>query len=594
VMSDPYFGQAPSITKVNDNYYVLSKGWLSTSDYDNPEWRIKSRKIEIYPGDKAVALNSVMYIGAVPIMYIPRYVQSLKDNGVHLRVIPGHTKEFGYFVLMTSRFNLTNTLDTTYHLDLRERKGVAWGVDLGYHPPTGNQAVLKTYYTHERAIAAKHAWSQKTEPTLVRQRYKIELRDSWQIDPQTSFIGQYYKQTDPDFLKEYFEKDYQNDEVPNTYALLTHNLPNATVSVRTDLRVNRYENAIERKPEINYNLTSQPIADTGFYLKSIDSAVILVQKDPTPSDSNHYTRRIDSYNELSRPFKWAFLEFRPYVGMDQTYYSQTLDPQSNNIMRGQFRTGLDISTKFYRVYDVVYKGYGLNVNRLRHVITPTISYGYQHDPTVSSSKLYAFDGIDSLSRSNLVTLSLENALQTKVKDVSVTLARSLLSMPFRFSDNPSPASWGDATLTNELYPNEYVTFHQDVTYSNDIHHVQTANFDLYLHDNKKWEFDIGERVSHKDSSLLSTQLTYKFNPRWRTVIYSRWDLNTGHWQEQQYSFVRDLHSWEVEFAIRDKKEPVRDGSEFWFIFRLKAFPSFGFNGGSNFTKRRVGQQQVIQ
>ncbi len=88
IFSYPVFGQAASITRVGENYYLLSDGWLSTSDYDDPEYRIKSRRIEVWPGDKAVATSSTMYLGALPVLYLPRYTQDLRDNRPHFSVIP--------------------------------------------------------------------------------------------------------------------------------------------------------------------------------------------------------------------------------------------------------------------------------------------------------------------------------------------------------------------------------------------------------------------------------------------------------------------------------------------------------------------------
>ncbi|MBF0485544.1 MAG: LPS-assembly protein LptD [Candidatus Omnitrophica bacterium] len=590
IMANPYFGKAASITKFHDDYYVLSDGWISTSDYDNPEYRIKSRKIEVYPYDRAIAHNSVMYLGGMPVMYMPKYVQYLNDDRPHLRVVPGYQKDLGAYVLMSTHMMVTDWIDTTYHLDLYGRKGVGYGVDADYNAwENGGHGLVKTYYINEHQLIGNTIGQTNATPT-TGERYRIEWRHKWDIDPQTSFISQYYKVSDKDFIKEYFRREYQQDQNPPTYALLTHSMANATASLRADLRVNNFEAPVERLPEFNYSLTNQPISDTGFYVKSNNTISNLRQKDPSVSDNTHHTIRIDTDNELSRPFKVSFLEMRPYIGTEQTYYSNTLDSSHNDSVRGIFRTGMDVSTKFYRVYDVTFNKYGIEVNQLRHVITPTVGYLYQHHPTLGSEKLYGFDSMDARDTIDRFALGLDNTLQTKRDGKSVDLARSSLTTEFRLKDNPTPGSWGDMKWTNELYPNQYVTFHNDMDYNNDTRHLQTANFDLYLKDNKKWEFDIGRRYAHKDDDLVTTQVSYKFNPKWRTVVYDRWNVDTGHWQEQQYSFVRDLHSWEVEFAINNKKEPEKSGTEFWFIFRIKAFPSVKFNGSTSFSKREVGSQ----
>ncbi|NLE64813.1 MAG: LPS-assembly protein LptD, partial [Elusimicrobia bacterium] len=37
IIADPVYGEAKTISKVGDNYFVMSEGYITTSDYDNPE-----------------------------------------------------------------------------------------------------------------------------------------------------------------------------------------------------------------------------------------------------------------------------------------------------------------------------------------------------------------------------------------------------------------------------------------------------------------------------------------------------------------------------------------------------------------------------
>lgn len=589
IMEYPMFGKAASITKVGENYYVLSDGWLSTSDYDEPEYRIKSRKIDYYPGNKAVARKSTMYLGTLPVMYLPWYTQDLRENRPHFSVIPGYKKDFGAFVLMAYRIRPFSHVETTYHLDYRERKDVAWGVDVKYEPSFIGQGLVRTYYMNERNVSARHIWRERDQPTIERERFRVEWRHFWKIDPQTNFIAQYYKLSDPDFLKKYFEKESRDDQNPATYAVLTRGFSRATFTLRADIRVNRYESIVERLPEANLTFSNQPIADTGFYYKSANVASKLTRQAAVPSDEQHHTVRLDTSNELSRPFKVAFLEFRPYIGAEQTYYSRTLYRQDHDTLRTIFRTGTDVSTKFYRVFDAQYNKYGVEINKLRHIITPTVSYLFQEYPTLMSDKLYGFDGVDSMTKVDQFSLGLANALQTRRGGGSADLFRSLLTTTYKLHDDPSNGDRFDNwVIRNELYPNDYITFHQDAEYNTADRHWQTANLDLYLRDKKKWDFSIGRRWTYQEDDILATSLSYTFHSKWRTVIYDRCNIVTGVLQEQQYTLVRDLHSWELEITYNDKKGYQDSGNTVWIIFRLKAFPTVTIDGGSNFNKRKLG------
>ncbi len=586
IMSHPLFGYAETISKINENYYVMSDGYITTSDYDNPEWRVRAKRIEVFPGEKAVAHQAAMFMGGIPVAYWSTYTHSLRGDRSRIKLIPGYKKHFGAFLLASYRAEVNEYLDLTYHADLRELKGVAWGLDADYRTPKTGQGLVRTYYIDEHSISSRKA------DALALERYRIEWRHKWNIDPETSVIAQYNKLSDTDFLKTYFEREYRQDQNPLTFFLLTRNMPGASLTFRTDIRANDFDSPVERLPEINYSLNNQQIGDIGFYFKSSNAASNLQQKQPDPNKSKNSTVRLDTDNEISRPFKAGIFELRPWMGTEQTYYTHTLDSAKDDSVRGLFKTGMDASTKFYKVYDVNFKKWGIEVNQLRHIVTPTIAYQYQSMPTMGPDKFYQFDQLDARNRINKFALGIENRLQTKRDGKSVDLFRSLVTTDYRMEGNNSQGSFGDVTWENEAHPNKYVTFREDATYDNDKNHLRDFNFDVYMKDLKRWEWDLSRRWTQKDDDIVTSQVTYKFNPKWRTVIYHRFNADNGQWQEQQYSFIRDLHTWEVEFAYKTNNLDYDKGSQFWFIFRLKAFPRVQFNGSSSLNRSAPGPQVV--
>ena len=211
-------------------------------------------------------------------------------------------------------------------------------------------------------------------------------------------------------------------------------------------------------------------------------------------------------------------------------------------------------------------------------------------------ELFSFDEVDSRAQINDISLGLDNTLQTKRKGRSVDLARSLLTSDFRLHNHERETSrggFGPVKWQNEVYPSPYVTLHQDMTFDDESRAMETMNIDAYFRNLKNWELDIGRRFTRDDDDLLTTQLAYTFNPKWRAVIYDRWNIDSGSWQDQQYSLVRDLHSWEVELAYKDKQGYTDNSTEIWVIFRLKAFPSVMFDGGTSYNKRKVDQNAAF-
>ena len=116
----------------------------------------------------------------------------------------------------------------------------------------------------------------------------------------------------------------------STYFVLTRLLTYGTLGLTVQNRVNNFNTEVERLPEVSYNLSNQALGSSGFFLKNTSSYVNLVKKFARPSDVNLETRRLDTQSEVSYPMKIAFLEFKPFVGGEHTFYSRTINPEGGS------------------------------------------------------------------------------------------------------------------------------------------------------------------------------------------------------------------------------------------------------------------------
>ncbi|MDZ4242607.1 MAG: LPS assembly protein LptD [Candidatus Omnitrophota bacterium] len=548
-----------------------------------------SRKVDVYPGDKAQARNVRLLFGKTPFLFIPKYTQSLKDEKPRFMFTPGYDKDWGAFVLTQWRYYLADDVRGTIHVDYRERKDLATGIDLDYKTQKYGSGIIRTYYMNERdLVGAKHFFEERTLPTVERERFRGEWRHKWDINEKTNAIWQYYKLSDSEFLKDYFKREYEDDANPQTYFLLTRSLEAGTLSFRTDARVNRFESKVERLPEVGYDLANIRVGSTGFYFWNSSLFSNLTKKDASPSEIRQETMRMHTDQRLSYPFKLSIFEITPFAGGRGTYYSKTKDPSQYDVLRGQFNTGADLSTKFFRIYEAHTNLWGLDINRLRHVFTPSAAYLYEHDPTIPASQLDQYDGIDAYTRGHTIVFGFENKLQTKRDKKSVDLARILVETDFRLKEDPGKGGFNDIRSKIDVTPYQWLSLYADSTYDTIEEHLETANFDLALRDPKdKWYAMIGKRFNINVDDQITTEFGYKINPKWKLKIYERVDVNRGTWKEQEYAIQRDLHDWTMEINFNDTRG---QGSEIWVVFTLKAFPDLGFDFGTNFNRRKSGAQ----
>lgn len=580
LIAKPYHGFGERVSKVGENHIVVDQGFATTCDYDKPHYKLASKSINIFPKDYMEAKHVTMKVGKVPLFYIPRFKQNLKDDRARFRVTPGHDGDWGNFLLAEWRYDINRNVKTTIHADYRSQLGFASGVDLEYKTEDYGEGYFSGYYTGER--------DQEMEPEIrTRERYRAEYRHKWEIDEKTNTIFQYYKLSDSDFLRRYFENEHDEDANPNSFFVLTRALDKGTLSLRSDFRVNRFNTEVERLPQVRYDLTNTEIAETGLYFKNLTVYDNLRKKDPEPTTNKLHTHRIHTDSEVSYPFKLDIFEIKPFVGGNFTYYSRTFDRNKYDSIRGQLETGTSLSTKFYRVFDVNTEFLGMPINRLRHIITPSVNYIYANDPTVSSSSLDQYDGIDSLTNHHNINFSLENKLQTKRDGNAVDLLRFILSTDYRLKQDPATGGFDKVRADIDFKPVSWLSFYFDSSYDTRKDRLDTANFDIYVNSGDKWSFGLGKRYNREVDDQITTEVKYRLNQKWAFKIFDRFDLDDGTLEEQEYTLSRDLHAWEMDFRYNDTRG---EGQEYIVLFRLKAFPEIGFDAGAQHNQPKPGSQ----
>jgi lipopolysaccharide assembly outer membrane protein LptD (OstA) len=78
---------------------VLKGGYVTTCDSDVPHYRLSAKEIQFFMNEKIVARHVILYLGNVPVLYVPYFVQPILDVKTKVTVLPGYTKEWGIYVL---------------------------------------------------------------------------------------------------------------------------------------------------------------------------------------------------------------------------------------------------------------------------------------------------------------------------------------------------------------------------------------------------------------------------------------------------------------------------------------------------------------
>ncbi|MBU1871872.1 MAG: hypothetical protein KKH80_03645 [Candidatus Omnitrophica bacterium] len=593
--SSPYYYSGNIIQSKGDNRYLVKRGSFSSCNYDNPHFHIKSKDVNVFPQDKIVARSNVLFWNKIPFFYFPKYSHSLKDPFMKVQFQAGKTGDWGPYILSAWRSDLNDNARLRLYLDWREKLNLAEGFGLDYDTKVIGKGDFKFYYTQEKQKGASDNLDDEF------QRYMLRLRHMWNIDASTNLTTEYYRisddkrkvDTNADFLRDYFYREYETDMQPKSYVLFTHALSNSSINLLIEKRINRwYDNTLEKLPEVSFDLPNQRIGESLFYFNNQSKFSNLAYKYTAPSPLDDDVVRFDSYNQLTRPVKFMFIEMSPYTGIRNTFYSKNID--GNSIPpRSVFYTGIDMSTKFYRIFNVKEEFLGIDINSLRHIINPRVKYAYIHEPTVSPATLQWFDDIDSINGDNRFTLELENKLQTKREDIPVDLAIFRISSDYVMYSKANGLSKGqnrfmDFLFDLELMPYSWLRMEADATYDHRQDYFKTVNLDNWLNLGNGRSFGLGHRYERAGGKELTSSLIWPINPKWSLRIYERYQFGTGGtrhkgFAQQEYTVTRDMHCGilDISFGI-NRKDDGRTEKAVWFIFNLKMFKESEFDYAQNY------------
>jgi hypothetical protein len=335
--------------------------------------------------------------------------------------------------------------------------------------------------------------------------------------------------------------------------------------------------------------------------------------------------------------KLAFVEFTPFVQNREVAYDKGANGQKLPI-NTVFYAGADASTKFYRVFNLKTNLLGLHLDGLRHIITPTIGYSYNHSPTINNTNLKQIDSVDLLTSNNSANLGLSSKLQTKRidkdgKEKTIDFVDLNISTTYHFSPHfvygtylydengdgtgvdetdltrykKQGPSFSDFVLKYKILPYSWLRIEGDATYKHsglegdpdfdNYNRFSNVNYDFIFDFAPERSFGLGQRYERKGGNQITASFNWRLNPKWKFSIYERYNLKSYTDSsnafikrgslEQQFTLSRDLHCWEVDLTLSNKKN---DGAGIFVVFRLKAFPEAEFSFDQSYHKPDSGAQ----
>ncbi len=564
-----YFGKASRIQRLSDNHYRADDSVLTTCCGPNPLYTLQAKQVDIYPGEKVVIRNAILYLRGIPIFFIPYLEQHVIDlERFPAQLVAGQTHEWGPFVLSKWRYHLVERGDVesrgNFLLDYRVKRGVGGGVENFYRSDALGRGAARAYLAHDEF----------PDTEIDRNRTRLQWRHQMQLSESTTLTTESNKLSDRKIIKDFFfREEYESNVFPENYVSIITAKPEYTFSVLERYRLDDFLQVVERDPEMRFDTHQRAFAETPFYFRQ-EVQLSHLDKKFQDTDKDLEAVRFDTNTTLSYAGHVGAFSVTPHVGTRQTGYSREVDGD-RSLWRGTFDGGVDTSIRFHRIYGFSTHLLGLDINQVRHIFTPTLSYNYRPNPTVSRTLLQQFDAIDAIDKQNFIRYQFLNTFQTKSRSSRKgelsprDIARVL---PF-FDTDLHTGRLENAGFDVELRPYTWLGMDVDGTYDARTRDFNAVNTDVYLR-RWGWRAGLGQRYLQNESSQTTLDLRYIPSPDLEFRVYERYEFEEDITKEFEFTVTKVWNCVITDLTYNHREET---GDSFFVIVRLKAFPDAAFS-----------------
>lgn len=394
---------------------------LTTSDSSMPDWHVHAKTIRLYTNDRVVLLNSTLYVGKLPVFWLPYAYSSLTHQG--FQFAPGYDSNWGGYLLTSYTFPLGagDNFLATIRQDYRTLHGYAAGfnADMKFGKNDRNTGKFISYYANDTdPTAFKDAFY-----TTNTSRYRVGYQGKTYFSDEVYATADITKLSDANFMQDYYPGENRYNPQPDNNVALTKLDDVYTASLVTRWQMNDFQETTQRKPEGALDFKQEPLLGLPVFYDGTTALGQLNRTFSSMSNSsgttglNYGTTRFDTFHQISSPQTlWGWLSAVPKVGIRGTFYSQggyfagsngvvntypfgyenpggptnSYLPSGNalhttgNVFRPVFNAGLENSFKVSQAFEGIQSRW-LGLDGLRHVFQPysNLSYVYTGGPNVN-------------------------------------------------------------------------------------------------------------------------------------------------------------------------------------------------------------------
>jgi LPS-assembly protein len=399
--------------------YILYKGWITNCKVPNPWWIMRSPKMDIIPGDRAIAYRSIFRLKGFPLFYAPYFYHSLQKQPRHtgfLRPTIGNSSTLGRMVELGYFWAINRSYDVTYRFQDFTSRGYGHHVDFRAKPTAHSDFDAILFGVQDRGVTRGDGTVDSSSGFRLNAFGKADLGNGFFMRGQIDYLSSFK------FIQS-FTQSFNEAIGSETNSLLfvtkhwdAYSFDAAFERRQNFQSANAGDSIIIRKlPEVEFaGRDQQPFQRIPIWI-SFESAAALLQRTQPLFQTRAFTPRTDFQPHVLSAFHWKGIHLIPSFTIRETEYGESqkngkIVGQDLNRFVRQFSMDLILPT-LERTFDKkTFLG-----DKLKHVIEPRASFNYVGG-VQDFSRVILFDQTDLVNNTKEVEISLTNRLYAKRGD----------------------------------------------------------------------------------------------------------------------------------------------------------------------------------
>ncbi|HUU40245.1 MAG TPA: LPS assembly protein LptD [Desulfatiglandales bacterium] len=430
-----YYIHGKEISKTGPETYIVKDCRITSCDGDIPDWSITGSEVKVTLEGYGTVKHAVFFVRNAPVMYFPYIIFPAKKKRQTGLLPPsvGYSSRDGMDFELPFFWAISEHADATFYERYIYERGLKQGLEFRYITGVDSKGIFqfdiisddreqKDMLSREDVEISPYPRDNATRYWLrgrSDQTFPFEIISRFDVD----FVSDY------DYLREFKEPSLgleSRSDLPEEFGRPIEEIQSPTR--RSAWRISRsfqdyslqaLSSFYQRPEDPQEDTTAQPAAGLEFTALpkrmfnnrlyfTLDSDYGYIYR-----DSGQKGQRFSLSPAIGWPV-WPLPALQVEPSIKYFIASQWLDEYQENEgeqTKETYELGLRVSTILERIFDIQEK----HIKRIKHKFQPALSYTFRPYPDDQDYSPW-FEPIDTLDRSNLISLSLDNYLDARSED----------------------------------------------------------------------------------------------------------------------------------------------------------------------------------